>query len=248
MLELSGICMRYDGISVLQNFNLTLACGQVVALMGPNGAGKSTVANIIAGSLAPSEGRVSLNGRDVTALSVHRRARGGVARTYQQVRIFPGMTVAEHMDAAGSHRRSLWPFHARRESGRAAALAPALGKTALAEKMAWPVERLSTVEKRHLELWCALLRQPRVLVLDEPAAGMAPAQIALLGEEIRRMQSSGIAILLIEHVRALVDSVADVIVTIKGRGITTIDAVARTAEGYGAALRAGGPQEIRANA
>ena len=200
-LEVQHLAKNFGGLAALRDVCLTLEAGERRALIGPNGAGKTTLFNIISGVLAPSAGAVRLFGRDVTGLPVHRRALLGLGRTYQVTNLFPDLTVFDNLllgvQAAeptrfAMHRpaRTYRPLVARTEG--------LLREWELWDARDAPVRELSYGMQRQLEIVLALARRPRLILLDEPTAGLSPGERVTVGRMIRRLDRT-IALLLIEH-------------------------------------------------
>jgi branched-chain amino acid transport system ATP-binding protein len=213
VLRACDVRMRFAGILALDGVDLEVGEGERVGLIGPNGAGKTTLFNCLLGVLRPSEGRVELDGRDVTRLPVHERAGRGIGRTFQRIELFPGTTVREHLLIADRMRRgqrSLWRDLVGLgrprpdEVARCDALLGRLGLASLAEA---PIERLSLGQGRLVEVGRALMTEPRVLLLDEPSSGLDRAETAALAETLLTVQQEhGFAIVLVEHDVELVSS------------------------------------------
>jgi branched-chain amino acid transport system ATP-binding protein len=191
--------------------------GSIHAVIGPNGAGKTTLFNLISGILPPTGGRIRLGGRDVTALPANRRAALGVARTFQNIRVFGAMTVLENV-LTGLHPRLSAGFGAivlrlprfAREEGEAVARArAALEFVGLADRAEVRAENLAYGEQRRLEIARALAPDPALLLLDEPAAGMNPAETAALAVLVRRIRERGTTVLLVEHDMGFVMGLSD---------------------------------------
>ena len=200
-LRLEGVCRSFGGLQAVDSVTLTVQPGERRALIGPNGAGKTTLFNLISGALPLSAGRISLFGGDVTTAPAHRRAALGLARTFQITNLFPDLTVLENcLLAVQAHTRTrfamLRPVY--RYAGlleRARATLASLALEALAEAV---VRNLSHGEQRQLEIALALAGQPRVLLLDEPTAGLSPAESRLMAGLLRRLDPA-ITVLMIEH-------------------------------------------------
>jgi branched-chain amino acid transport system ATP-binding protein len=209
VLQADGLVMRFGGITATNNVSLQLRRGARHALIGPNGAGKTTLINLLTGVIKPTEGAVLLEGRDVTGLTPHRRVRLGLARTFQINQLFPDLSPAESLSLAISEREgrgsSFW-----RPAGRpdiVAEIEDLLTRFGLREVYNQPTRSLAYGKQRLLEIALALACRPRVLLLDEPAAGVPEeerhdilAALAQLPKEV--------AILLIEHDMDLVFSFA----------------------------------------
>jgi branched-chain amino acid transport system ATP-binding protein len=207
MLRLSSIAKNFGGLQVLQDISLTIPERGIFGLIGPNGAGKTTVFNLITGLLAPTSGTIEFRGQPLNGLASHRITRRGIARTFQNIRIFKEMTLRENvLVALGRQDRYgamgvLWPsarWRAAQNRERAEAEA-LLAKVGLADKAAILAGRLSYGEQRRLEIARALATAPELLLLDEPAAGMNGAEKQQLMEEIVKLEANGLAILIIEH-------------------------------------------------
>jgi len=189
MLDVSGVTVQFGGHLALDDVRLTAAPGEVTGLIGPNGAGKTTLFNVITGLQAPQRGRVRLDGDDVTGLAPYRRARRGLARTFQRLELFGLLTVRENVELAASVRG--------RRPGRSADEALALvGLTAMGEVRA---DELPTGKARLVELARALATGPRVLLLDEPASGQDDAETEAFRDVLLTVAAEGIAVVLVEH-------------------------------------------------
>src|SRR3989440_10305944 len=203
LLECVGISKRFGGVHAVADVDLAIAPAQVFGLIGPNGAGKTTLVNLITGHLRVDGGAIRFAGADVTRLAPHALTATGIARTFQGVRLFKGLTVLENV-LVGRHARMrsdvlrrLWPRGApdRADRERAGRLLERLGlgrPEALAGGLAYG-------DQRRLEIARALASEPRVLLLDEPAAGMNPAESARLRELMRALVADGLTIVLLEH-------------------------------------------------
>jgi branched-chain amino acid transport system ATP-binding protein len=199
VLSCTGLERAFGALRAVDGVDLSLPAGARHALIGPNGAGKSTLFQLLAGGLRPSAGRVGLDGRDVTRLSDVRRARLGIGQMFQHSSLFLSMTVSDNVALAA--RRTMgrpWspvPSHSRALSERVEQL---LADVGLLASCAMPVAALSHGECRQLELAVALATAPRVLLLDEPAAGMSPAESARFAELIQKLPAD-ITLLFVEH-------------------------------------------------
>ncbi len=206
-LAARGLVKRFDGLAVVQGMSLTLRRGEMVGLIGPNGAGKTTMFNLIAGSLAPDEGEILIAGRDVSREPPHRRIGHGVGRTFQIPRPFAEMSVLENLlvGAQAQHGERLLAnlLSPRRvRADEAAALDKAHGLLAFVtlDRLAHqPARVLSGGQRKLLELARVLMADPAVILLDEPAAGVAPALLEVIVERIQALNADGRSILLIEH-------------------------------------------------
>lgn len=188
LLETRDLTKRFGGVIAVNKVDLAIPEGQVFGLIGPNGAGKTTLINLISGHFRADEGTIRFAGDDVTCLPPHRLARRGIARTFQAIRLFKGLTVLENVLVGGFVRGSS-PVRARQLLTRLGLEARA---TALAGELAYG-------DQRRLEIARALAAEPRLLILDEPAAGMNPTESAALREMLRALAADGLTIILIEH-------------------------------------------------
>jgi branched-chain amino acid transport system ATP-binding protein len=200
-LELDRICLQIGGVHINTDVSAAVAPGERHALIGPNGAGKTTLMNVAAGALRPTSGRVRLGGQDVTRMPVHRRARHGLARTFQITNLFPAMTVAENLALAvqaGSPRR----FDAVRPWSRARAVwtkvDDLLGRGGLDPIRATPVGELAYGEQRRLEIVAAVARPCSVILLDEPGAGLSSEETEDLLDLVFGLDPD-LAVLFIDH-------------------------------------------------
>ncbi|NLG87501.1 MAG: ABC transporter ATP-binding protein, partial [Firmicutes bacterium] len=208
LLELKNITMRFGGLTAVNNFNLQLEKGELVGLIGPNGAGKTTVFNIITGVYRPTFGQVYLAGEDITGFRPDVITKKGIARTFQNIRLFGSLTVLDNVLVAQHLRLDASPLEAvlgvgrysdreKKMYDRAMELLKAVELEAVAGEQA---TSLPYGQQRRLEIARALATEPKVLLLDEPAAGMNPAETVDLMNFIQRIrQQFGLSILLIEH-------------------------------------------------
>jgi branched-chain amino acid transport system ATP-binding protein len=200
-LELDGLCRRFGGLEAVAEVMLTVPCGARQAIIGPNGAGKTTLFNVITGELAPTSGRIRLFGQDVTGLPAHRRAAMGLARTFQITNLFGPLTVEENMLLAVQALRPARYVMTRpldRYTEMWDRVRAQLGPAGLWEKRHAPVRALSYGEQRQLEVLLALAGRPRLLLLDEPAAGLSPGERLEMAQFIKGLDPQ-LTILLIEH-------------------------------------------------
>ncbi|MFJ8621447.1 ABC transporter ATP-binding protein [Kitasatospora sp. NPDC093550] len=211
-LTARGIVRRYGGIEAVGGVDLVARPGRITALVGPNGAGKSTLFDCLAGTVRPDAGRVVLGGRDVTGLPAHRRVRLGLARTFQQIAVFPTLSVADNV-RVGAEQPPGPSGRSGRVEARAVAerTARALRLFGLQDLAAEPAGAQPTGVLRLVELARALAGEPRVLLLDEPAAGLDAAQTARLVSVLRGLAERGMALLLVEHDAELVAELADTV-------------------------------------
>jgi branched-chain amino acid transport system ATP-binding protein len=200
-LSLTGLSKEFGGLRAVDGVTLTVTSGERRAIIGPNGAGKTTLFSLISGEARPSDGRIALFGRDVTRLAPHRRAALGLARTYQITNLFPKLTALDNCLLAV---QALTPakFHLHRALGRypafferARAVLDAVGLT---DKEGEAVRSLSHGEQRQLEIALALAGAPRLLLLDEPTAGLSPAESHAMTALLKKLDPT-ITLLVIEH-------------------------------------------------
>ncbi len=211
MLEIDNVAVRFGGLVAVDAVSLRVAVGERHAVIGPNGAGKSTLFNAVAGLVAVNAGRVRLAGTDITTASVPRRARLGLGRTFQITTLFPSLTIAETM-RLGLYGCSWRPWallgRDRPDAAGRAAIAAAIAACGLKGRGDATVAALSYGAQRQLELALALVGAPRLLLLDEPAAGLSPAERTLLAQIIAGLPRS-LTVLMIEHDMDLVLSLVD---------------------------------------
>ncbi|MGH9177540.1 MAG: ABC transporter ATP-binding protein [Acidimicrobiales bacterium] len=222
LLEVRGVDVRFGGIHAVRQVDLAVEGGRVSGLIGPNGAGKTTVFDVITGLRRPDAGQVVLDGRDISGLAAHRRARLGMARTFQRLEVFGTLTVRENiLTSAEVHERG------RAAAGAATeAVIDRVGVRAVAGRRA---DTLPTGLARLVELGRALATRPRVLLLDEPASGLDEPESAALAALLADLARDGAAVLLVEHDVDLVMSVCSHVYVLDG----------------GAVLAAGPPVQIQ---
>jgi branched-chain amino acid transport system ATP-binding protein len=220
VLEAVGLTRRFGGLSAVSDVSLALCVGELHAVIGPNGAGKSTLANLLSGELAPSAGAVRLGGEDVTGWPVWRRALGGIGRSFQKANILRELTVLENVRLAAQARGftpGRWLRWAAREAGPVAGARAALARAGLEPWEDAVAATLSHGQLRLLEIAMALATGPRVLLLDEPLAGVGPEEGERLAALLKEL-SPDHALLLIEHDMDVVFAVADTLtVMVDGR-------------------------------
>lgn len=202
LLVARGLQARYGGFTALDGVGLEVHPGQVTAVIGPNGAGKSTLFHCLAGTLRPARGQVLLAGRDITRLPAHTRTRLGIARTFQQLAVFPSLTVAENVRVGAEQGRVTDPGAV----DRALRLFDLDGPL-----RTLPAAALPTGTLRRVELARALAGGPRVLLLDEPAAGLDSAEVTAMTRVLKALAADGTALLVVEHDLDLVADLADVV-------------------------------------
>ena len=236
LLSLRGVTVRFGGLLALRSVDLDVARGEIRGLIGPNGAGKTTLLNVIAGRFRPTAGAVMFDGRTVTGRGAHHMAALGIGRTFQHLALFAGMTVVENV-MVGLHgpltgtvagaiggRREAWAHQAARKLLQRFGLEAAANQT---------IASLSVADRKRVELIRALAAEPRMLLLDEPAAGLSGAEVRALIELLRSLRDAeGLTIVLVEHIMELVMEACD--------HVTVLN--------FGQVLAEGSPKEVRADA
>jgi branched-chain amino acid transport system ATP-binding protein len=234
LLRIEGLAKHFGGVIASDDISLEVAAGELHAIIGPNGAGKTTLIGQLAGEIAPDAGRVLFAGQDVTRLATPRRSALGLARSFQITSLFPEFTaldnVALAVQAHAGHSFRFW-HPARRAAELREPARAALGRVGLAARADALVSRLSHGEHRQLELAMALATRPRLLLLDEPMAGLGAEESARMVGLMRELKQE-VTILLIEHDMEAVFALADRITVLV----------------YGRVIASGVPAAIRANA
>ncbi len=229
MLELRGVHKSFGGVHAVSDLSFAIRRGAVAGLMGPNGAGKTTVINLITGLLAADRGTVSLDGGDLSGLPPQGIAARGIARTYQNVRLFGGMTALEQVLAGCFLRResSMLASFLALPSARAAAqrtraeAMELLERVGLAHRAHLLADALSYGEQRRIEIARALGSHPKLLLLDEPTAGMNAAESASIGRLLHELRDGGLTVLMVEHNVRLVSDFCDHVAVVSfGRRLT----------------------------
>jgi ABC-type branched-subunit amino acid transport system ATPase component len=237
MLELRKVSRYFGGVRAVESLELTVREGEIVGLIGPNGSGKSTTVNLVTGLFPLSAGRILFRGEDIAPLPTHRRLQAGIARTFQNIRLFGQLTVWQNLWVAQNspEDRARRGFFARWLGGQAGVrgeIVSLLEFSGLAHKQDELASNLAFGEQRRLELARAMATRPRLLLLDEPAAGMNSEEIGQLRERILKLRQRGVTILLVEHVMELVMGVTDRIAVLN----------------FGQKIAEGTPAEIQENA
>jgi branched-chain amino acid transport system ATP-binding protein len=220
LLVVDGITLRFGGVVALDGLSFTIDEGQICGLIGPNGAGKTSLFNVVSRIYEPTSGSVTFDGRDLLAMPAHRIARIGVARTFQNLALFPSMTLLENVMVGGHSTGSIGfarailrinPWTEERESReRAYHLLERIG---LAHLAFHPAIGLPFGTLKRLEIARALAAQPKFLLLDEPASGLTHQEVDELGETIRRIRDEfSLTVLLVEHHMAMVMGISDKVV------------------------------------
>jgi branched-chain amino acid transport system permease protein len=235
LLRFSGVGRRFGGLVAVDNLSFEVARFEIVGLIGPNGAGKSTAFNLLTGALAPSAGRIFFNGKPIQGRSAHAIARRGIARTFQHVKLRPRMSVLDNVLigaygrlGAGCLRAALRLNQSEEAAARREALRW-LARVGLAERAFDPAGQLSLGQQRLVEVARALLADPILLALDEPAAGLRRPEKQALAALLRRLRDEGLTILIVEHDMDFVMSLVDRLVVMD----------------FGRKIAEGPPQEVR---
>ncbi|MEU7908763.1 branched-chain amino acid ABC transporter ATP-binding protein/permease [Actinoplanes sp. NPDC049118] len=227
VLSVDDVHMRFRGLKALDGVSLTVRQGEIRGIVGPNGSGKTTLFNVISGLYRPTGGRVEFGGRDVTGLPPYRLARAGIARTFQNLRLFGDLTVRENVLVALDHSRTVdgWRYLLRplsvlradrRLRARADEVLDRYGLTGFADQ---PPRSLPYGTQRRVEIARAVAARPRLLLLDEPAAGLNGDEVRRLGEMVRSIRDSGVTVVVIEHNMGLVMSLCERVTVLAGGGV-----------------------------
>jgi len=217
LLEMNDLTVKFGGVTALNKVNLHVSEGEIAALIGPNGAGKTTVFNITTGYYQPTEGQVLLGGESIIGLKPHKIARKGLARTFQNIRLFGDMTAKENIATAADAMSKTGlldalfgtPRSRRAEQFSMARADELLALVGLSHRGGQLARNLPYGDQRRLEIARALALNPKVLLLDEPAAGFNPQEKEDLGLLIQKIRDTGYAVLLIEHDMSLVMKISD---------------------------------------
>jgi ABC-type branched-subunit amino acid transport system ATPase component len=217
LLRAEGLTKRFGGVQAVRDISLAVAAGSVFAVIGPNGAGKSTLLNLMSGIHQPDAGALRFAGGDLIGLAAHRRARLGIARTFQKIRLFKQLSALDNV-LAGFHRHHRlrpWQYvlhgsaFARDRLRRREAAQALLAFVGLERCAATLAGSLAYGEQRMLEVARALATEPRLLLVDEPAAGLNAAEVAALFQRIDDLRKHGMSVVVVEHNMDLVMSIAD---------------------------------------
>jgi branched-chain amino acid transport system ATP-binding protein len=214
MLELKGLSKHFGGVKAVDGLDLNVKSGEIFGLIGPNGSGKSTTINLICGLMDVTAGNIAIDGRDISGVAPHEVVEAGIGRTFQNIRLFHGLTVWQNLWVAqkASQNGNADGFFRRWLSGQGNArekMKTQLEFARLSDKRDILAGNLSFGEQRRLELARAMATTPKMLLLDEPAAGMNQEEVKQLETRLRTLKEGGITILLVEHVMELVMGVTD---------------------------------------
>jgi branched-chain amino acid transport system ATP-binding protein len=233
LLEIEGLNVRYGGVRAVRDVSLSVSEGSVIGLIGPNGAGKTSMIDALTGYTRPSEGVVRFDGEDVTRLRPHLRTRRGMTRTFQSIELFDDLTVEENllvaahdMGVMSALRDLFWPRGPSRGSADWALSLCGLEKVAARSPVG-----LSHGQRKLVGVARALARRPRLVLMDEPAAGLDTHETVELGGRLRSLPSEGVSVLLVDHDMGLVLSVCDYVFVLD----------------FGQLIAQGTPDEIRSN-
>jgi branched-chain amino acid transport system ATP-binding protein len=229
LLQIDGLTKRYGGVVPADAISLDIGAGEFHAVIGPNGAGKTTLIGLLAGEIAPQRGAIWFDGGNITPQPVHRRSRIGIARSFQITSLFPDLTALDNVAlAVQAHRGHSFRFwrDARRDDELRKPALETLARVGLAGRAAVRPDRMSHGEHRQLEIAMALATRPRLLLLDEPMAGMGPDESARMLEMLKELKGS-VTILLVEHDMETVFALADrITVMVFGRIIASAEPAA----------------------
>jgi branched-chain amino acid transport system ATP-binding protein len=239
LFSTKALTKKFGGVTAVSSVNLAIPEGDIVGLIGPNGAGKTTFFNVISGIMPPTSGDLFFDGRKITGMKPYRITRLGMARTFQNIRLFSGMTTVENVFVARHVRTRAGVFSAlfggrtasREDSQSLEKINKILSDLDLTDSADTPADTLSYGQQRRLEIARALATEPRLLLLDEPSAGMNTRETEELMDMIMKIRSRGITVLLIEHDMNLVMGICEKIVVLD----------------YGRKIAEGTPVEIRNN-
>ena len=238
ILEVRRVSKRFGGVTALDQVSLAVAENQIMGIIGPNGAGKSTFFNVATGVFEPDSGSIRLDGQPIDGLPAYKRVQKGLVRTFQKPHPFVGMTVRESVMVGYSGARAglFAAMHrlpwVREEERRARAAADkALAAVKLESHADDPSETLPLGRQRHLQIACALMTEPRVLLLDEPASGLNTSETSELAELLVSIRDRGATLVLVEHDMSIVMKICDEIMVLN----------------FGKTLAQGSPKEVRAN-
>jgi branched-chain amino acid transport system ATP-binding protein len=233
ILEARGISQKFGNFQALTNISVEFAAGELCAIIGPNGAGKSTFFNVLTGAFAPTQGQIQFNGADITGLAQHEYARMGIAKSFQITNIFKQLSVHENVRVAVQMRHSRFDFFRARAdlpgvSEQAHAL---LNRVGLADLAAKPSADLAHGQQRALEVAMALAAEPKLLLMDEPTAGMSPEETTVMMDLITHLAAER-TVILVEHKMKLVMGICKRLIVLH----------------HGELLAQGSPDDIRTNA
>jgi ABC-type branched-subunit amino acid transport system ATPase component len=239
MLQLEGLGKNFGGLPALDKVSFTLPQGRVTALIGPNGAGKSTLINCLTGILTPDQGSINFQGQNIVAWPAHAIAKLGIQRTFQNLRLFPRLSVLDNVltGLICASRQSIFmamlrlPALRHEERNLKLRALEALDQFGLTDKAQWPAAILAYGDKKRVELARAIVSKPALLLLDEPVAGLNAQETKAVSEELQNLRRMGHTILVVEHDMDLVMTVADQVVVLDS----------------GSLIAAGTPEQVQHN-
>ncbi|TKB26337.1 ABC transporter ATP-binding protein [Desulfopila sp. IMCC35006] len=239
MLQLMSVCKNFGGLPALGHVSFQVPHGRVTALIGPNGAGKSTLINCITGVLSATSGSVLFKGKEIAGQPAHAISRLGISRTFQNLRLFPRLSVLDNvltgLTCEGGQSMAMamlrLPYLRHRERQLKLRALEALDRFGLSDKSSWPAGVLAYGDKKRVELARATVGQPDLLLLDEPVAGLNGEETFVVGEQLKHLRRAGHTLLLVEHDMDLVMRIADQVVVLDS----------------GRCIAAGTPEEVRRN-
>ncbi len=203
LLQVDGVVKRFGGFRALDNLNFTIGRGEILGLVGPNGSGKTTCINVISGLYPPDSGDIRFEGRAIGGLPSHRLVHAGINRTFQVPRPFLSLSVRQNVEIALAYGG------ARNGAFNAEAILASLELAALADK---PAGELNSAQQKMLDLARALATGPRLLLVDELAAGLNPAELEHVAQKMKELAHAGIALLVVEHLMGFIDQITDRII------------------------------------
>jgi branched-chain amino acid transport system ATP-binding protein len=239
MLHLDGVSKNFGGLPALDHVSFSVPRGQVTALIGPNGAGKSTLINCITGVLKPTAGSIRFADQELVSKMPHKIARLGISRTFQNLKLFPRLSVLDNvltgLTCEAGHSLTMamlrLPYLRHRERQLKLRAFEALDRFDLADKADWKAGVLAYGDKKRAELARACVADPQLVLLDEPVAGLNAEETAAVGEQLKRLRATGQTLLLVEHDMDLVMEIADRVVVLDS----------------GRCIAQGTPDEVRSN-
>ena len=239
MLHLENVSKNFGGLPALSQVGFSVEAGRLTALIGPNGAGKTTLINCITGVLRPDAGTMGFRGQELIGLEAHQISRLGIARTFQNLKIFPRLSVLDNvlvgLTTTGGNSLVMamlrLPYLRHRERRLKLKALNALDRFGLTSKADWPAGVLAYGDKKRLEMARAIVSEPHLLLLDEPVAGLNSEETSAVAEQLRFLRSAGHTMLLVEHDMDLVMSIADQVVVLDS----------------GRCIAVGTPDEVRRN-
>jgi branched-chain amino acid transport system ATP-binding protein len=207
LLDVRGLTRHFGGVAAVSDLSFSVSAGEILGLIGPNGAGKTTIFNLVSGALSPHAGAILLDGKSVVGMRPHTVARRGIARTFQIVKPFPGLSVRENVTLAAFLRQP-----SRREAEAAAG--EVLERVGLAGRASEIASRLTLMDQKRLEMAKALATRPRLLLLDEPMGGLNATEVDAASLLVERIRASGVTVVLVEHVMKAIMRISDRVVVI----------------------------------